>query len=102
MTKKLLEKLFTRFYRKHIMRPKILIDYITMIWRSPDSWKRFITNIGPFLRFALTDRRISEKKKAVQCFRVCEPFKVGNELSFLKTKETKETDKPASIDPNHL
>ncbi|HOW53172.1 MAG TPA: radical SAM protein [Syntrophorhabdaceae bacterium] len=63
MTKKLLERLFTKFYRKHIMRPKTLIDYVTMIWRSPDSWKRFISNIGPFLRFALTDRRIAGKNE---------------------------------------
>jgi radical SAM superfamily enzyme YgiQ (UPF0313 family) len=60
MTRRLLEKLFTRFYRKHLMRPKILIDYITMVWRSPDSWKRFIANIGSFIQFALTDRRIAD------------------------------------------
>lgn len=61
MTKKLLEKLFTRFYRTHLMRPKILFDYLTMIWRSPDSWRRFFANISGFLRFAVTDRRISGK-----------------------------------------
>ncbi len=59
MTKGLLEKLFTRFYRTHLLRPKILFDYITMIWRSPDSWKRFFANIGGFLRFAATDKRIA-------------------------------------------
>lgn len=59
MTRKLLERLFTRFYRKHLLRPKILINYVTMIWRSPDSWKRFIANISAFIQFALTNRRIS-------------------------------------------
>ena len=59
MSRKLLEKLFTMFYRKHLLRPKILINYVTMIWRSPNSWKRFIANISVFMRFALTNRRIS-------------------------------------------
>ena len=35
MTAELLEKLFIRFYRKHFMRPKMLLGYLTMIWRSP-------------------------------------------------------------------
>jgi hypothetical protein len=46
-----------------LMRPKILLGYITMIWRSPDSWKRFLLNIGGFLRFALTDKRIADTGK---------------------------------------
>jgi hypothetical protein len=59
MTSELLEKLFIRFYRKHFMRPKMLLSYLTMIWRSPDSWKRFLANIGGFLRFVRTDNRIA-------------------------------------------
>jgi radical SAM superfamily enzyme YgiQ (UPF0313 family) len=63
MTKKLLERLFLWFYIRHIMRPKMLLSYITMIWRSPDSWRRFLTNIRGFLRFALTDKRIADTRK---------------------------------------
>ena len=59
MTAELLEKLFIRFYRKHFMRPKMLLNYLTMIWRSPDSWKRFLGNLGGFLRFVRTDDRIA-------------------------------------------
>jgi anaerobic magnesium-protoporphyrin IX monomethyl ester cyclase len=63
MTAELLEKLFIRFYRKHFMRPKMLLGYLAMIWRSPDSWKRFLSNIGGFLRFVRTDNRISGPAK---------------------------------------
>ncbi|MBI4764272.1 MAG: cobalamin B12-binding domain-containing protein [Deltaproteobacteria bacterium] len=59
MTAELLEKLFIRFYRKHFMRPKMLLGYLSMIWRSPDSWKRFLSNLGGFLRFVRTDDRIA-------------------------------------------
>jgi len=63
MTKELLDKLFVKFYVKYLMRPKILLGYITMIWRSPDSWKRFLLNIGGFFRFAMTDKRIADGRK---------------------------------------
>jgi anaerobic magnesium-protoporphyrin IX monomethyl ester cyclase len=63
MTKQVLDKLFVRFYVKHLMRPKVLFGYVAMIWRSPDSWKRFLTNIGGFLRFAMTDKRIADAQK---------------------------------------
>jgi anaerobic magnesium-protoporphyrin IX monomethyl ester cyclase len=63
MTKKLLEKLYVRFYVKHLIRPKILLGYVAMIWRSPDSWMRFLVNISGFLRFALTDKRIADIDK---------------------------------------
>jgi radical SAM superfamily enzyme YgiQ (UPF0313 family) len=59
MTGEHLEKLFIRFYRKHFMRPKMLLGYIAMIWRSPDSWKRFLTDFGGFFRFVRTDARIA-------------------------------------------
>ncbi len=65
MTKKIMERFFMWFYIRHTLRPKMLIGYITMIWRSPDSWKRFLINLGGFLRFAFTDKRIagtSEKR----------------------------------------
>ncbi|MBA4417520.1 MAG: B12-binding domain-containing radical SAM protein [Syntrophus sp. (in: bacteria)] len=57
MTKPGLERLFTLFYRKHFMRPKCLWQYVTMIWRSPDSWIRFLSNLTSFLKFAWTNKR---------------------------------------------
>jgi anaerobic magnesium-protoporphyrin IX monomethyl ester cyclase len=63
MTGEHLEKLFVRFYRKHFMRPKMLLGYIAMIWRSPDSWKRFLTDFGGFFRFVRTDTRIADPEK---------------------------------------
>ena len=63
MTKELLDRLYVKFYVKHFMRPKMLLSYISMIWRSPDSWKRFLANMGGFIRFALTDKRIATTRK---------------------------------------
>lgn len=64
MTEERLEKLFVRFYQRHFMRPKILLGYVAMIWRSPDSWKRFLANIGGFMRFVFTNKRIAAARKA--------------------------------------
>jgi anaerobic magnesium-protoporphyrin IX monomethyl ester cyclase len=57
MTKERLEKLFTRFYMKHFLRPRMLWQYIAMMWRSPDSWARFLSNLTAFLKFAFTNKR---------------------------------------------
>ena len=57
MTREGMEKLFTSFYKKHIFRPRGLWQYFTMIWRSPDSWLRFLLNINEFMRFAWTNKR---------------------------------------------
>ena len=57
MTRGRLEKLFTLFYKKHILRPKGLWHYFTMIWRSPDSWIRFLSHLTAFLKFAWTNKR---------------------------------------------
>jgi len=57
MTKARLERLFLAFYRRHLLRPKVLFDYFSMLWRSPDSWVRFLSDLPHFIRFALTDRR---------------------------------------------
>lgn len=59
MTKEALEGLFTLFYKTHFMRPKVLLQYLTMAWRSPDSWVRFLSNLVDFLKFARTNRRFS-------------------------------------------
>jgi len=57
MTREKLDELFLAFYRTHFMRPKVLWDYTSMAWRSPDSWRRFFTNMLDFLRFARSNRR---------------------------------------------
>jgi radical SAM superfamily enzyme YgiQ (UPF0313 family) len=58
MTREQLDKLFIGFYKAHYMRPKVLLGYVGMLWESPDSWKRFLTNGVDFLRFALSNNRI--------------------------------------------
>ncbi len=64
MTRPQLESLFKEFYRRHFMRARILWDYTTMIWRSPDSWRRFWSNAGSFLRFAFKgDRQTTQQAK---------------------------------------
>ena len=60
MTREVLEGYFSRFYRAHFMRIRVLWGYFTMLWRSPDSWRRFIGNLGGFLRFAKSDKRLGE------------------------------------------
>ena len=52
-----LEYLFWTFYRNHFRRPKVWLDYMTMIWKSPDSWKRFGANIGKMLSFVRSGSR---------------------------------------------
>lgn len=57
-----LEFLFKEFYKRHYMRPHVLWDYTTMIWRSPDSWKRFWLNSASVLKFALSSKRLGAKE----------------------------------------
>ena len=57
MTRDRLEKLYKLFYKKHFLRLKVLWQYVTMLWKSPDSWRRFARNIITFVRFAMTDKR---------------------------------------------
>lgn len=58
MTEGQLQQLFTEFHKRHFSRPKVLLDYASMLWRSPDSWRRFAANLGTFLSFAKSDQRI--------------------------------------------
>jgi radical SAM superfamily enzyme YgiQ (UPF0313 family)/glycosyltransferase involved in cell wall biosynthesis len=58
MTKERMEKLFLRFYRTHFMRPKVLLNYLSMLWRSPDSWFRFIRHLKKFVKFAGSNKRL--------------------------------------------
>lgn len=60
MERERLETLFTEFYKRHYTRPKVLAGYAAMLWRSPDSWRRFAGNLGDFLRFARSSKRIAE------------------------------------------
>ena len=57
MTKERMEELFQMFYKTHFLRPKVLWNYTSMLWRSPDSWLRFILNIADFLNFAKSNKR---------------------------------------------
>ncbi|MDZ7642331.1 MAG: cobalamin-dependent protein [Desulfurivibrio sp.] len=58
MTRERLDELFLEFYRSHFMRPRVLLGYLTMLWKSPHSWWRFMVNLSSFLRFARSNRRI--------------------------------------------
>lgn len=63
MTRERLDELFINFYRTHYMRPKVLLGYAAMLWKSPDSWLRFIRNLGSFLRFARSNQRIAQAEQ---------------------------------------
>lgn len=60
MTRERLEELFLLFYKTHFKRPKILWAYVTMMWKSPDSYRRFFGNLGQFLTFARSNDRIEK------------------------------------------
>lgn len=49
-TEERLDERFSEFYRRHFERSYVLFDYVTMIWRSPDSWLRFLANLTDFLK----------------------------------------------------
>jgi radical SAM superfamily enzyme YgiQ (UPF0313 family) len=57
MSRDRLEELFTQFYKTHFLRLKVLWGYVTMLWKSPDSWIRFVRNVRDFIRFAKTNKR---------------------------------------------
>ena len=57
MTRERLEQLFQTFYRNHFKRHKVLLGYVAMLWRSPDSWRRFLASLPSFLRFTRVNRR---------------------------------------------
>lgn len=60
MTRERLDELFLDFYKSHFKRWHVLWGYVTMLWKSPHSWWRFASNLFSFLRFARSNRRISE------------------------------------------
>jgi radical SAM superfamily enzyme YgiQ (UPF0313 family) len=57
LTEERLQKLFIEFYKRHFMRNRIVWGYITMLWKSPDSWKRFMLSLSAFLSFARSNKR---------------------------------------------
>lgn len=57
MTKSQLDKEFITFYKSHFMKPKVWLNYVSMFWKSPNSWKRFLKDFSCFLRFATTNKR---------------------------------------------
>ena len=61
MTRERLEMLFNEFYRNHFKRPKVLWGYVTMLWRSPDSWLRFLSNFANFIKFTRGTSRHMKK-----------------------------------------
>ena len=61
MTEERLETLFSDFYRSHFHRPAVLWGYVTMLWKSPHSWYRFITNLSGFLSFIKRGKRIADE-----------------------------------------
>ncbi len=60
MTKERLEELFIDFYKSHFQRPKVLLGYVAMLWKSPDSWRRFIGNLFSFMSFIKSNKRLGE------------------------------------------
>jgi radical SAM superfamily enzyme YgiQ (UPF0313 family) len=62
MTRERLEELFQAFYRAHFKRAKVLLGYVAMLWRSPDSWLRFLASLPSFLRFTRTTTRFADKR----------------------------------------
>jgi radical SAM superfamily enzyme YgiQ (UPF0313 family) len=60
MNRERMEELFIDFYRSHFMRPSVLLGYAAMLWRSPDSWLRFAADLGSFLKFARSNKRLGE------------------------------------------
>ncbi len=55
-----MEELFIAFYRAHFMRIKVLLGYAAMLWKSPDSWLRFIMNARNFFKFARSNDRLGK------------------------------------------
>lgn len=56
-TKDRLEERHVEFYRRYFTRPQILLKYVAMIWKSPDSWRRFWMDLPTFLRFTRRKKR---------------------------------------------
>ena len=51
-TRERLEELYLRFYRTFYKSPSGLLNFVSMIWKSPESWRRFMGNAGAFIGVA--------------------------------------------------
>jgi radical SAM superfamily enzyme YgiQ (UPF0313 family) len=51
ITRERLDECHREFYRRYFSRPGTLLNYASMIWKSPDSWRRFWRDLPTFLRF---------------------------------------------------
>lgn len=60
MEKTRMNELFQLFYKSHFTRPKVLLGYVAMLWRSPDSWLRFARNFVSFWKFAHSNKRMGD------------------------------------------
>ncbi len=60
MEKEQLEKLFIEFYKNHFKQSRVMLGYVAMLWKSPDSWKRFAVSSLDFIRFALSNKRYGD------------------------------------------
>jgi len=49
LTRQRLEQRYHEFYRRYFKRPSVLLSYLPMLWQSPDSWLRFLSNLKDFL-----------------------------------------------------
>ena len=49
-TRERLNECHREFYRRYFLRPRTLLNYASMIWKSPDSWRRFWLDLPTFLR----------------------------------------------------
>ncbi|MFN2367681.1 MAG: radical SAM protein, partial [Desulfurivibrionaceae bacterium] len=58
MSRERLEELFILYYKSHYQRPKVILGYVAMLWKSPDSWRRFIANFFDFIKFARSNKRL--------------------------------------------
>lgn len=50
-TREELEAWHQDFYRRYFSRRVTVINYASMMWKSPDSWLRFLKDLPTFLRF---------------------------------------------------
>jgi radical SAM superfamily enzyme YgiQ (UPF0313 family) len=62
MTKDRMNELFLSFYRSHFRRRKVILGLVAMLWRSPNSWLRFLARAGDFIRFAHSNKRLGEEE----------------------------------------
>jgi len=50
LTAERLDAMFKEIYRRYYRRWRVLARFIPMLWKSPDSWRRFMKDLGSFLQ----------------------------------------------------